>query len=403
MDKEKECVVVNYKPVFPQLLIALLGCACVYFGHIASILLGLFLVGLSLLVQFGVKDYHLFDIYDDRLAIYDPNSGSVEETIPFSDIEEWNINRAKPYSLYLRLKDGRQILRETYQIAKVNKALRKYIDKKESIQLQKELNKNKKLTFRNPFKRRKKMEKVDIKKLYLDILKEQIENVYDDQSDKIKEAAEMICDTMTNGGVVQLFGFNHANEFVNELNFRAGGMAPYHGMSVSILDLEGEAPHAIISDGSIANDPSYIDKMLAHYKLDDRDMLIVVSKDASERFTLELAKRYKANGQKVIAVVNKKSYDVKAIGDQGEKLLDIADMYLDMGSTRSDITIKVDDLRVAQTSSTVANVLAQMLTAEVYNCFKERGLEAPVLLSANLKGADLHNNALTDVYMGRVR
>ena len=38
-------------------------------------------------------------------------------------------------------------------------------------------------------------------------------------------------------GVIQLFGVKHGEEFVNELNFRAGGLAPYHGIGLKDLIL----------------------------------------------------------------------------------------------------------------------------------------------------------------------
>ena len=245
---------------------------------------------------------------------------------------------------------------------------------------------------------------MDVKKEYFDLLKGQIQDAYLEQSEKMKKVANVICDTMENGGVVQLFGSRHANEFVNELNYRAGGLAPYHGMNVSILDLNGLVDHEVIATNKIYDDTSYLDLLLSQYKLDDRDMIIVVSQYGNEPLVVELAKRYHDKGQKVVAVVNMASYEVsKPEHESGKKLLDFADMYLDMGSSEPDTALEVAGYRVGQTSSTVANVIAQMLTGEVYNCFKERGKEAPVLLSANLKGADAHNNALTDVYEGRVR
>ena len=64
---------------------------------------------------------------------------------------------------------------------------------------------------------------------------------------------------------------------------------------------------------------------------------------------------------------------------------------------------EINGLKVGQLSSTVSNVTAQMLTAELYDWFKSQGKEAPVLLSANIKGADVHNNTLTDPYGRRVR
>ena len=74
-----------------------------------------------------------------------------------------------------------------------------------------------------------------------------------------------------------------------------------------------------------------------------------------------------------------------------------------MCAEEPDVALHVDNHAVGQLSSVYANVIAQMLAADIYHAFEEIGVEAPVLLSANIAGADKHNNALTDRYNGRVR
>ncbi len=127
-------------------------------------------------------------------------------------------------------------------------------------------------------------------------------------------------------------------------------------------------------------------------------MYCLVSFYGNEPLIVELARRAKEKGQKVVAVVNRKSYD-----KYGGKLLDYADLYLDMDADEPDLALDIDGVKTGQLSSTVCNVIAQMITAEVYNSFVSKGKEAPVLLSANIKGADIHNNSLTDPYGRRVR
>ncbi len=396
---------IYFKPKYAQIIVALCGIALVFFGQIIAIIMGIFLLAFAIIVQFGVRDFLVFELTNHSIIIYDAKGKEeVIEEIEYVAIEEWNVNRKKSYSLYLKLIDGREILRDTYQVGKLERRLKKYIHDKETMEIQARKNRETKLTFRNPFKKNNtKSEKKDVKKEYFDLVKRQIEETYTTQIESIKTVANIIHEHMVNGGVIQLFGTKHGNEFVNELNYRAGGLAPYHGMNVDILDLHDEINHKKIADGSIYEDISIIPTLLAHYKLDERDMIILVSQYGNEPVLVELAKMYKDKGQKVIAVINKASYDVAERLHEGGKLLDYADVWLDMGSPEPDIAMTVKGVKVGQTSSTIANVLAQMLTAEVYACYEKNGIEAPVLLSANLKGADEHNNSLTGLYEGRVR
>jgi len=239
---------------------------------------------------------------------------------------------------------------------------------------------------------------MDIKKKYFDLIKERISDAYASQKDKIKEVAKMFGDCMSSGGVVQLFGVNHGEECVNELNYRAGGIAPFHGLKPKDLILKELIKQEDVDSGRFYNDVNNLKKFTEIYKLDDRDLYCLVSFYGNEPLIVEIAKKAKEKGQKVVAIVNKKSYD-KVHGT----LLDYADIYLDMGADDPDVAMDINGVKVGQLSSTTTNVIAQMITAEVYNYFVSNGKEAPVLLSANVKDADIHNNSLTDPYEGRVR
>lgn len=239
---------------------------------------------------------------------------------------------------------------------------------------------------------------MDIKRQYFDVIEKKISTVYEAQKDKLKKVATLFGDCMTNGGVVQLFGVKHGEEFVNELFYRAGGIAPLHGFKPKDLMLKGLISQADIDSGEIYNNEKLADLFLANYQLDDRDMIVLVSFRGDEKLVIELAKKYKAKGQKVVALVNKKTYDTT-----NSNLLNIADEWIDMMSDDPDVALHIDDLAVGQVSSTTTNVIAQMLTAEMFAYYESKGIAAPVLLSANIKDADIHNNSLTDPYERRVR
>ena len=172
---------------------------------------------------------------------------------------------------------------------------------------------------------------MDIKKRYFDLIKEKIEEAYEKQAGTLKEAAGLFGSCMDNGGVVQLFGVRHGEEFVNELNYRAGGIAPFHALRLKDLVLLEMLDQSDVDDGSAYDDLSIADRFEKAYDLDDRDLYCLVSFYGTEALALEVAKRAKEKGQKVVGVVNKKSYDA-----HGGKLLDYCDVWLDMGAEEPD-------------------------------------------------------------------
>ena len=240
---------------------------------------------------------------------------------------------------------------------------------------------------------------MDIKRKFIDALDARLEEVYAAQKEKIEKVANIFGECMDNQGVVQLFGVKHAVEFVNELNYRAGGIAQYHKLSLQDLMLRHKLDKKDdFITGEAYNRPELIDELYALYQMDDRDMFVFVSEKGNEPLIIEWAKRVKAKGQKIIAVVNKKTYDLA-----GGTLLEYADEWLDMMADEPDLALEVGGVKIGQLGSTTTDIIAQMITAELYRYYIEKHGKAPVLLSANVKGADVHNDALTNPFERRIR
>lgn len=240
---------------------------------------------------------------------------------------------------------------------------------------------------------------MNVIKNYFDSLIDNIDRTYNSQKHNIVHVAEMMANCMEDNGVVQLFGVDQGIEFCNELNYRAGGIAYFHKYDMNHLLM-----HNIITKDDLYktkkayDDITLIDKLEKYYQLNDNDMYCLISQNGNEPLIIELAKRAKEKNQKVVAVINKQSYD-----KNNGTLLNYADLYIDMDSSDPDLTLDINGIKCCQTNTTVANILAQMIHAEIYNYYIKNNKPAPVLLSANINGADIHNNALTDPYERRIR
>jgi uncharacterized phosphosugar-binding protein len=234
---------------------------------------------------------------------------------------------------------------------------------------------------------------------YFDVLIKQIREVYQKQNNEICDIAKMMSECMFQGGVVQLFGTYQGMEFCNELNYRAGGIAYFHSYNIKDLLMRNIITNEeVYATGEAYNKIDLVDEFEKIYELDNRDMYCIISQTGNEPLAIEIAKRAKEKNQKVVAIINKKTYDK----NNGE-LLNYVDEYIDLGYDDPDYSVNVDGIKCGQTNTTVANTIAQMLHAEIYRIFMEKKGEAPVLLSMNIKGADEHNAKLTDPYGRRIR
>ncbi len=115
-----------------------------------------------------------------------------------------------------------------------------------------------------------------------------------------------------------------------------------------------------------------------------------------------MAMKAKEEGHTVIGVVSKAcSENSDSQHPSQKKLEEVVDLTLDTCAPYPDLVVNLDGLHANQIATLCGNVVAQMLTAETYRYLKESGKECPVLLSANIEGADVHNRSLSSKYEGR--
>ena len=230
-----------------------------------------------------------------------------------------------------------------------------------------------------------------------------IDHVAEAERDNIYKAAQMMGDCMNENGVVQLCGMGHALEFAMELGYRAGGLMPFHKVDARDLALREVISEEEFYDPTFVNNISMAQRLLDLYRIEKEDMFIIVSEHGCEALTVEIAKLVKESGKKIIAVLSKKAADANvSMHPTNTKLEDYADLVIDTHAEVEDVVLDVDGVHKMNHVGTInGNVIAQMITAETYRYLSEKECECPVLLSANLKGSDVHNRRLSDKYAGR--
>ncbi len=236
-------------------------------------------------------------------------------------------------------------------------------------------------------------------KEYFEKVKHELAKTKEDQRGEIIKAAKMMGDCMENNGVVQLFGINHGLAFSMELGYRAGGLMPFHQFNIKDLALRGFITTNELRDEAVNERTDLVDMFWETYNIESTDMFVLVSHTGCEPLIVKTALKAKQEGHQVIAVVSKYSVG-KNEGKQN--IVEIADLVIDTCAPYNDVLLTCDNgIQLGQISTISGNVIAQMLTAETYNYLKSQDKSCPVLLSANTKGADVHNRALSDQYLGR--
>lgn len=219
------------------------------------------------------------------------------------------------------------------------------------------------------------------------------------QAQALVTMAQAMGDVMIDNGLIQLLGVGPDRAFAMELGYRAGGLMPYHQINLKDLVLRGHIPAEAMKEPHFSDREDLAEKLWHLYNIQAQDALLVYAAAEVSGVALGVAKLAKAENKKIFFVGNVKSV---TRFQNGKTLLALSDFILDLCTPEEDTILTLEgNIKITQVANVVGNIFAQMLTAETYRYLKDKDLEAPVLLSANVTGADVHNRKISDVYLGR--
>ena len=234
--------------------------------------------------------------------------------------------------------------------------------------------------------------------------REAVDRVERTQMPEIERAADLLAPRLLDGGVVHVFGTGHSEAFAMELASRAGGLAPFHAMALRDLAVRGDRFMEEVLDPTLERDPSVARELLRIHDVRPGDAFIVVSNSGRNGSTVEMAVAARERELPVVAVTSMEhTRAVTSRHPSGKRLFEVADVVIDNGAPLGDAVIDLGGgLRVCALSSIAGAVIAQGLTAEIASRYVDTGREPPVLVSANVDGADERNAELRRPYEGRI-
>lgn len=224
------------------------------------------------------------------------------------------------------------------------------------------------------------------------------------QLETIRKAAAILAGCLLLGGVVHVFGSGHSRAFAMEMAGRAGGLAPVHAMGLEDLVFRGLRRREELDSPELERDPAAARELLGLYEIRPEDAFVVVSNSGRNGAPVELALWAKAHGHPVIAVTSMQhTTRVTSRHPSGKRLYEVADVVIDNGAPFGDALLDAGDgIRACSVSSVTGALIAEGLTAEIVRHYREAGRTPPVFVSANVDGADEHNERLRAEYAGRI-
>jgi uncharacterized phosphosugar-binding protein len=215
-------------------------------------------------------------------------------------------------------------------------------------------------------------------------------------AEPMAKAAAAICKAARADRRVYIFGTGHSHMLAEEVHYRAGGLA------ITVPVLVGSA---MLHEGAVISSvyertEGLVRPILERYRMQQGDVLIVVSNSGVNAAPTEAADYGREIGATVIAITSL-AYST-AIANGRRRLADLADIVFDNGLPPGDAVIDLPntELKVGPVSTAIGVTLLNAIFAEVSSELSKDG-DAPVYRSANMPGAKEINQTLVTKYRPR--
>lgn len=230
-----------------------------------------------------------------------------------------------------------------------------------------------------------------------------IEDLERTQLPVIREAADLLAHRLLAGGVTHLFGTGHSRAFAMEMSGRAGSLVPMHAMGLEELAFRGLRSAEEVADPTLERRPEVARELLGLHDIRPEDAFVVISNSGRNGSTVEMALAAREGGHPVVAVTSvEHTSRVTSRHPSGRRLFEVSDLVIDNRAPFGDAVLQLDGIRLCAVSSITGAFIAQALNAEIARKYREAGEEPPILVSANVDGADERNAVLRKRYEGRV-
>jgi uncharacterized phosphosugar-binding protein len=228
------------------------------------------------------------------------------------------------------------------------------------------------------------------------------------QAAAISEASALCAEAIAAGRLVHLFGCGHSRIPVEEVFPRYGSYPGFHPIAELSMTF-----HTQVVGANGQRQAMFIERVeglaetiLANFDLAPPDVMVVFSVSGLSAVPIEMAQGARARGLPVVAVTSVAHSQSGASGhSSGTRLLDHADVVVDLCTPPGDALVEVDglDVPVAPGSTIAAVAIANEIKAQTAALLVERGAMPPVLTSAALVGAERSRELFDEAYAEHAR
>lgn len=222
---------------------------------------------------------------------------------------------------------------------------------------------------------------------YYDETIELLSRLRESELPNIEAAAGICARSISNGGLVFLFGNGHSRMMCEEMTPRQGCFVGW----VALVEL-ALSNHANIVGTNGLRAPLHLEKyegyaeeILKGFKFGEHDSMIVISTSGIRPVIVEMADGARRRGLPVIGICSKKHCEQSVPAHtSGKKLIDVADVLIDNQCPPGDCVVELKglDWRTGPTSTVTGAMIINMIRCRTAELLLESGIK-PVLLPSH--------------------
>jgi len=223
------------------------------------------------------------------------------------------------------------------------------------------------------------------------------------QAGAIETASQWSAEAIAADGLVHCFGTGHSRIPVEEMFPRYGsypGFNPIVELSMTfhtqVVGANGQRQAMYIE-----RTPGLAEVILSNFTFGPADVMIVFSASGLSAVPVELARGARRRGIRVIAVTSvQQSLSEEPGLDVGSRLLDEADLAIDLCTPHADALIEIDGLEtpVGPGSTIAAVAIVNCIKVRTAQLLVEQGAMPPVITRASVVGAERSRSLFDDAY-----
>ena len=238
--------------------------------------------------------------------------------------------------------------------------------------------------------------------------REVLDHIEATQMDAIREAAGICADAIAPGGLVHLFGTGHSRIPIEEMFPRYGsfpGFNPIGELSMTF--------HTQVVGANGQRQAMFIERVeglgeviLDNFSYRPTDAFMVFSASGRSAVPLEVARGARERGLAVIAVTSiVESMARPATHPSGTRLLDHADVVIDVGTPPGDAMVPVPglDTAVGPGSTLAYAAIVNEIKAQTAELLVERAAMPSVITAASVVGEERSRVLFEDAYDDHAR